>query len=297
MKYIFILGLGRSGTSWVSRTLAQSSSPLIYFEEPLTKLKEYPYNSNEEKWSVSANGSEKDIKFYKDTFKLFEYTTDRISEDVSGRCVFANNQFPNFIIIKEVHNLAVFHRLVEDLDYKAIIVYRDPLRILDSYFYNFNKRMNYRDEYLWLQKAVKHPNEIRDEKYKYLLQFLGDPIIDYLKRPFEDTEEYVRFFITILFNQIMLHRFDKNRKIPVSYKALCYNPKMIFEELCKSIGLEFGKNMLDFINDCSEDDDRQDPYSIRRTNYLLGKEKYKYLSDEQLQVLSEFSNGIDMGVL
>ena len=130
MRYVFVLGLGRSGTSWVSRVLATTNTPHIYFEEPFTKLKHYPHSEGMiEPWSVCPYAEQEKINWFTDIIENLPYDYENmIRERLINRSVFSNsseyNEYKNSLktieaeLMEKVYNIPTKNR---DLTNKEII--------------------------------------------------------------------------------------------------------------------------------------------------------------------------------
>ena len=290
MKYIFVLGNMRSGTSWVSRVIAQSPIPLRYFEEPFVKLKRYPKTVCKEPWSVHINDSKK-IKYYRNLLKTFETDFGVFKKDVVGISVLQNSDNPEYFVIKEVHNIPAFRKIVDGLDCKIVFTSRNPFRVLDSNLHNFGDGLRiYMDEYIWLHKAVRGNIKIKDKCYLKALESLNSATVDFIKEPIFNKDRYIQFFIVLLFNQRVLNYWDTESEntYMIQYEELCSDKITGFKNISDFIGFPFGDNVSDFLKNCSEVDNRKDPYSILRNKYLVGNAKYKFLTDEQIKVLGNF---------
>jgi len=293
MKYIFVLGNMRSGTSLVSRVLAQSPTPHCYFEEPFVKLKKQhylPIGGYVEPWSVYID--DKNIDHHQKLIEKFTTDFSVFKKDVVGVSVVRNSGEPQYYLIKEVHNIPAFSKIIDGLDYKIVFVKRDPSRILDSNFYNFRVRSVYKDEYKWLKEVLLGNRKVTDKFYSEAVESLNKPIADYIRKSDPNSkEEYIRFFFILLFNQFLLDSWNRNRKnsYMVEYENLCSSDKIKeFKKIFDFAGFVFNNGVVKFINKCSEVDDREDPYSISRNSYLISDAKYKYLTDEQIKILKGF---------
>lgn len=286
MKYIFLLGVGRSGTSWVGKVLSSTSDALIYFEEPITKFRKYPESNCWEKWSFNANASEETIDWYVDRLKRlpFEYE-ELLRSGIIKRSVHSNSENPEFVLIKEVHNLSAWHRVISKMEnVDVIVIDRNPYRILDSYFHNFPRRNNYVDEYRWLRECVLDSSKIKDKLYHEVVGMFSENALDYIKKPFSKTAEFIRFFISILFARNCVRRVCGNYYY-LPYEFLCKNPKFEFGSLFDTFNLSWDCGTDEILEQTMSKDERNEPYSVCRADILVGDKPFKYLTKGMVEIL------------
>lgn len=289
MKYVFILGNMRSGTSWVAQVLSQSPTPLCYLREPLTNLKKYPQTSEklQELWSVYVDSPE--INYYVSMLADLPFSR-KLLRSCHHTDIMSNSEKPKYLLIKEIHNIPAFHRILSSVDYKAVLIMRDPLRIVDSAFHNFRIRAMYRDEYAWLQKAAAGDTPISDKGYLYALKSLSPTMIKALCGPKQNIEEFVRVYIIVLFQHYILEYWAtvSANVYPIVYDDLCKDSISEFKKMFSFVGLKFNNKVEQFIAEHNQIDERNDPFSTFLSSYLIGTSPYKALTLGHIGILKYY---------
>lgn len=299
MKYVFVLGNCRSGTSWVSRTLSQSSTPLYYLEEPFVKLTTYTQKRFFEPWSFFCEDTQS-IDFYRRIIDCLPYNVSMFKPNESG---VSNTSHPKYILLKEIHNLPAFFKLISGLEYKIIFVRRNLFRSLDSWIYNFGGFDSwihnfvggaiYKDEYIWLRGAILGDFIVSDPFYLSAANLLPTSLQMYLRNSIDKVEAYIKLFIILLFNQLVLQQWSKvDRNIyTLQYEELCRNNIVEFSKVFDFVEFTFDDDIVEFIDSCTKNENRNDPYDIHRKHLLLGNTSYKILTSEQIAVLTAIMGG------
>lgn len=109
-----ILGPGHSGTTWLSYVLSKTPTPIRFFMEGLYQIDRSGHSENLSLSSVY------DLFLAERT--LDELAHQKLRDDADWK----------FCLIKEVHRLSETRTLLNRPSLKAILLTRDPVRIVDS---------------------------------------------------------------------------------------------------------------------------------------------------------------------
>jgi hypothetical protein len=134
---ILVLGVGRSGSTWLSNTLAKSSSIGRFYEEPLYKSK-FPILLNDfnhkEHTAIPNNENEK-YKVRLDKFiNLLQLST--MPENIFLKCgvdkTYRKRDDIGKVLIKEVHALLGYENFINKKQTKIILLKRNFYQHVDS---------------------------------------------------------------------------------------------------------------------------------------------------------------------
>lgn len=139
---VFVLGLGRSGTSLVINLLSQCSVRKRVLIEPLSK-----YDDILENGGIDLIGYEK----YGETKKYIKHKISSLLKGDMGFCkeyyddtVLVNDNDYNYILLKEVHKFFYLVDIFKEYTNNVFIVVRNEIDIIDSlYAKGYNPRFKY----------------------------------------------------------------------------------------------------------------------------------------------------------
>jgi hypothetical protein len=130
-----VLGVGRSGTTWIGKTLARSKTPLVYLEEPIFHVipstclhlggdhTAIPYSS------ITDKRHERLLN----TYQMFANSPyHRQLLNIRNFPIKKDDDDPKIVLIKEVHSLMATEFLVRKLACPVLAVQRNYITVVDS---------------------------------------------------------------------------------------------------------------------------------------------------------------------
>lgn len=251
-RTIFVLGIGRSGTSWLTEMLSLSATPHRSIGEPFSRLYEYPFVNKSPYipwWIPPNNPDSREMQWGRSV--LAELKTDYriIRPDLIVNTVresSTTNASPNVVIIKEVHNLLSFPSLLHSFPCdNVVLVTRDPARVVDSMF---SGHPNHHRRYL--QEEIQCVRQFVRGRHCYehgnIFNELMKKVTSENKMSSKQMQSlivnrnsvYTYAVVVHLINEF-LSRWLQNRDgaVTVSYENLCIQPLKLIQQLYTSLGL------------------------------------------------------------
>ncbi len=295
-KLRFILGAGRSGTSWVGRTLSESTTPLRYCHEILTYINPFFYYSSKNDYTAVHYKS--DLSYYAPLFKIFSYSA---CKDVSLKKFIPKREYQikrddkgfECVLHKEVHSLLGAEAIVRHFKCPVIFITRNPAYVIDSLFdYHDLKSTIWRNE----SNYIKEP-----EFQKKFLGKKGSGIVEALSKYPDDGDVRQNTIVgkAITVGAINKMLFDiagrYENVLYVKYEKLCHNPIEVFSQIHGFLGLEFSNSEIQKLeNTMSTKDEKYDPMSIyRNTKSQIGR-KLKSLTSSEFDKIVFILNALGL---
>jgi len=288
-KLRFILGCGRSGTSWMARTVAESDTPLRYCHEILTYVQ--PIYSYSRKFDHTATPYLQEIDETSSLASSFSVTTSPLvnwEKLLPGRerQVQRNDTDFEVVLHKEVHSLLAAEGMVRLFkDNKFVFVVRNPILNIDSLFnYHPLSAIIWRNEYDYIKKRA-FCNRFLDPEQAAMLKRM--------QRIYKDDGAERRStisakVITVAIINTMLIKLAREYKnvMLVRYEDLCLDPQKMFLHVCDFLGLEFNENRLENVLHSQKKKKSIDPMSIDKNSKMQIERKMYFLSTEEVDHLS-----------
>lgn len=133
-----VLGVGRSGTTWLASSLARSPSPITYIEEPFRRIRPLPVFDSGDDPSAIAYSAAPDtpelarLNAVAGLLSAYEPGMPLFYDDVRDRAVRREAEHAGAVIVKEVHALMGAEWLLQTSGCRAIVITRRFDRLLDS---------------------------------------------------------------------------------------------------------------------------------------------------------------------
>lgn len=292
-KLRLILGVGRSGTTWISNTLARTKTPAVFLEEPIYHV--YPpicLNNKLEHTAApyilnSGNVAERLLKTY------------RLLSDMDTRAyktLLAKRPFPikrddtdvEAVLIKEVHALLATEYLVSHLDCRAILISRHYITVVDSIL-NFS---DIRDPYLWNEF-----NHITEKNFlsRYFENEAAE--IEKIHRTIVNVSDFrlkaiavkalVVFLIQKMFTQIAAAH---NNVMLISYEEIMEDRDKMFEKMSDHLLIEYTKGNYSFGDDNPTHEREEN--NIARPDIEVLNRKNKFLSQYEVANVEQMFAGL-----
>lgn len=288
-KYIFILGLGRSGTTFLANLIAQSNTPMKVVLEPI-----FQSNSIIERYGGRENifcnpDNKNDINLYKKVFKSLWDSNDEIREPYKKNKIIRDDTKKEVIVIKEVHELLSFPDIICGFDSKIILIERNISRIIDSFYTGeFHKAsLKYLvHENNYLRKILK--SDARDRKV--LKQ--KKRAFDYYKRRYFYKRIYKLSAQMILIISFLKNKLANDGRVyRTNHELLSTDTKNEIKKIYQFIGLDYNEiaesRITKFINGNSNG-----TFDVIKNSYQIVNQKFKYLSDKDVKFINNLAQDV-----
>jgi hypothetical protein len=279
-----IIGPGRSGTSWLSKVLAKTSSPITFLNEPL-----HPFRI---KLTYGGKGDHTAVKYSKSLtlqspliklYSLLLSHRDNWIQHLPADIVIRSDNKAKYTLIKEVHSLLATEALLNYFNCRTILITRNPVYVVDSLLSIEGLRTA-----LWRAES-KH---VIDPEFMEGFNFSNkNKIIETLEK-FQDSPDnrkgvIISKTVTIAMTNKMLKILAQRyaNAVHITYEDLCSDPVERFKTLASFLNLERGSDFDNLLNDSFKKKSfSEDPYSIfRNTNEQLTR-PLKFLKEEEVKL-------------
>jgi hypothetical protein len=266
MKRIFVLGIARSGTTWLGDLVCLSKSSMRYLDEPFPKLKKenltlFSQNFEGVPWFSSFDADNVKIEEYSKLIKEFTFSDTPFREKFLTDTLKRNDKNPEYLVIKDVHNLGIYNKI---LDYfpeaKIVVITRDSKRVIDSRiktFGNSKKRPYFLPEYNNIKTKFKAKQKTGNEFIDNEISSLPDQVKKYLNRPSFLENRLLNRYIT---TEIMKRALEKwaqtdSRIFHVTHENLCKNAIEHVQSIYNHCELSFDEELAKEIKEMTEGND------------------------------------------
>ncbi len=274
-----ILGVGRSGTSWVSQVLSKSRRRCRFFSEPLFHIApRLPFHAVGDHTAVGyeevAQNHPLDLAYRLLTHRQFKG---------SGLTAPARNDDQwEICLVKEVHALLGTEGLLRAWRCPAILILRDPVYIADSLFAAQSLQSIYLDHEVvaaqqerFLERfALGHEDAVRDLIASACRREVRQQII--LKK-----------VICVGLIQSMFRCLAQDFPFVriVQYETLCQAPGKSFPLMAEALSLPWDDDMDAYLQQTTQGDGRTDDhYSVVRNTAQQKERAFKFLSPEEISL-------------
>jgi len=269
-KLRLVLGLGRSGTTWVGSTLAKSKTPLRYFEEPLFHINpKLKFNTPPDHTAIDFSENFPENHPLVRIYRIFCHQGMK-HPFLPRQFVKRNDDQFDVVLLKEVHGLLGTEALAKILNIPILVITRDIFSVIDSlinaqtidtpYLVNEYKLVQENDflnyyfpkETKVLQAAFSQIDRVSDKEERLLLEKL-----------------ITSFLITKMFEKIS----QKTKNILLkTYEDLCKKPNENYAQIAGFFSMDYREDDYIFRRKESTEDEGKGHYSlIRNTNQQLHK--------------------------
>lgn len=150
MKYLVVAGVGRSGTTFLARLMALSTTPMKVVMEPFPRAARHPNNGQVEPWSALPGSP--GVKWARRVLAGLTRSNKAINADVRDWTVEREDEGFGCVLVKLTHSLLALPEILKGLDYRCVAITRETARVIDSFFHGHTQEMRHylQDEYKWL---------------------------------------------------------------------------------------------------------------------------------------------------
>ncbi len=289
-KLKIVLGIGRSGTTWISNILATTRTPVRYFEEPLHHIRPIlNFSRKNDRTALNYYDEISNTHRLYIAYKLL--TVPKYNWDKIGLKSFLKRDTDDFqyCLVKEVHCLLATEALLSSLNVKAIIVIRNPIYIIDSIFnaqgisslYLINETEMIRKNIYFLKKNFPK-NFIKIQSMFNKIKSIKNA----RERKILETALTVAVLTSFLYN---ISKKNISNIYLIKYENLCMNPKKYFSEMSDFLSLSWddtGCNLLTESTAYKNGSDK-DPYSIFRNTSSQTDHPLKFLTKNEVYKINQ----------
>lgn len=286
-KLRFVFGVGRSGTTWLSSTLANTNTPIHFFNEPMN-----PFIHPMPFWNIG----DKNALSYKKKLSS-KHPLICLYNFISINNIDWNNYFPveNFIfsnvnpqviLVKEVHALLATEAVLKYFKSPTVFITRNPIYVVDSLLSFMNIQCS-----IWRTENFF----IRNSNFLNIYNFSNrDKLLKYL-RIYRDTpssrESVVigkAIVVGIINKMFTLLNSNYPNTMLLNYDKLCENPERIFQETSVFFNIAYDDKMKSYIERSTKGNYKdKNPYSVLRNTKSQINRKYKFITDDEAKKIKD----------
>lgn len=283
-----VLGVGRSGTSWVGRVLAHSETPLRYVHEPLFHVRPaLSLARGRDHVAIGYTQSLPPVHRLKTTYRALSARSWPPDLLRAPELLARNDQDWQVCLVKEVHALLATAPLLASLDVPCVILLRDPVYVLDSLLLAQGLRTPYLS-----QEAAAVQNPAFLDRYLPAERSALEAVFRRSAQLGEDrrriTAEKV---LTIATLQKMLEELGRTRKnaLVLHYEWLCKHPEQGLRAAAYHLSLQWEGGAARFLEETTRADnaDLTDPYSVSRPTSSQPDRPLRFLDTEEREAIQD----------
>lgn len=281
----FILGVARSGTTWIGNTLRRTDSSLRYLEEPLKAVKPPLY--------LSKKNDNVALPFAKNTFLDARFLTAYEAFCTSNfpYKTFFRNEYYNIYsqrnridknskitLVKEVHSLLGTEKILNNFKTKILFILRNPIYILDSQLSiggQFSFYLNNEGRF------ILHPEFTK--KFYPNLELFKKKLFKKINYETCSFKNYVNKLMTIIIIQNMFKILNSKYQNTylVEYEDIVENAEERFRDISSFFDIYYQKGQFLF-NEGKE----TNSFSLNYKNKNQNNRPFKYFSQQTVLKLN-----------
>lgn len=300
-----ILGLGRSGTTWLSSAINQTESSIRFSMEGLLafrpKVKLAPFKDRSAAPFLASIDKNHPLASFYGAVSAFDF--DVAQSKMEGPIV-RNDPAPQCTIVKEVHALLATEAVINYFKCPTAIITRDPLRIIDSLF----ARDGYQSHYLNREtgellgsrfvKEFRRPRTFlprsRHARSELLDRYFAgretqiQSVADVVKSKTDPRTRIVLAKIVTagLISEMLRQIASANSCCRhISYEELCEQPFDTVCEVANDFGIECGDKVRTFLREStSRKTNKADRFPVYRNQCQIGGQPFRFLTDLEVDL-------------
>ncbi len=291
VKYRFILGLGRSGTTLLETVASFTCSQIKLISEPLPKIRGLRRKKISDPSFCSPFDPDK-LLFSCEILKNI-FNSDLLLNNPQNRIIRSDIN-PDFCVVKEVHALFAFPVITQMLNAKAVIITRDSKRVIDSYFKGHTKNQR-----KYLKQEIKFTKMYLSGKFREKFQLLDDTllklnpeIISYIKKPALFTSEILmQYCITEIIKTYLItcaENYPQNF-LHIQFETLCTNPIEISKKVYDFLNLDFNEEVQTKIHNTTTSSSNG-YYDVAKNSRKILNQDFSCLSSKTLKQINRLES-------
>ncbi len=290
-----LLGVNRSGTTWMGEVLSRTSSPIRYFMEGLQYIKPLlQFTPVDDRLSISYHPELNLSHPLTKAYKAFLATNKGLDALNLTSCTHRNDLDYHYCLTKQVHSILATDGLLKVLNTKAILLVRDPVYVVDSLLSRDHlKSYSLTNEWKYIQDE-DFLNEFHPTRKKELLKTFKA-----LNGIFPNRYTIIlrKVFTVALINEMLVQLAEKYRSLCllVRYEKLLENPEEIFESCAKHFGLNWDEQIVSFLEKTTRNkNDNSTRMPIFRDQKAQHNRPFKFITDQETKKIRAFLTNLDL---
>lgn len=287
VKQVFVFGIGRSGTTLLSRLAALSCTPMRFINEPITCLHDAIAPDKVDTNFIAPNERERIAKM-REIIPFMEHET-AIFEPKMRLKIERDNPDAKCLLLKEVHALLAFPQVLAGLDCRIVVITRETSRVLDSYLLVEGNFAYLVEEFGFLADYVSGRITERYPTIDAALASVSPSVVRYLKRPKWLTSRLRRTVCTMeVIRHFLLAWAEKDERVlAIQYEDLCRQPIPKMMSVFSFLGLDYDARTERQIVEMTSGQSTE-YYATDKDSRLLLDQAYRKLMPSDLRWMGRF---------
>ena len=283
-----VLGVGRSGTSWVSEVLAKTKTRCRFLSEPLSQLRlRLPFQKLGDHTAVEYE----ELSNQHPLYAAYQLLAHRQFDASVLKATKRNDVDWQICLVKEVHALLGTEGLLRAWNPPTTFLLRDPIYVADSLFSAQSLGSIYLD------------HEVRAVQKGAFLERFVPRRRKVVKRAFAGAERMDERLRTILSKVICIHLLQEMfsmlaQEFPcattIRYEEFCENPRPTFQSAAESLSVKWDEATDAYLCKTTQADPLlSDPYSIMRNTAEQKARPFTFLSSKERSLCRSALEGLE----
>lgn len=297
MKNIFILGVGRSGTTWLGDLVSLTKSPIKYLDEPFPKLKKdillksFPFKYKVP-WFLPFDCTNQQLSEFLKVLSKFQDSNDVFRGNFLNHTLKKDDESFSNLLIKDVHQLGVYPRALANMpNTRIVIITRDTKRVVDSLFNTFGMDNNYlMSEYDYLKKRIRKNKSSGNIYIDAAIRSLSLEAISYFKKIhlFENKPKKLALIIHVISQSLILWANDDKRVLHVTHENLCLDIYKQIKHIYSHIELDYDSSILNMVKEKTTGSEHGS-FDTSKNSLAVLNQKYRVLDNKMLSDIEKLN--------
>jgi len=284
-KLRLILGLGRSGTTWLSRVLSESPTPIRFFMEGLFSVRPpFQFAAKGDHTAIEYRSTLSEQHPLLLTYQSLVASYNNWKAFGLDKHLMRNDKDWEFCLIKEVHSLLATEALLKSLRCPTVLVIRDPVYVIDSLFTRDGLNSIYLDNESQAVKDIAFLERFLQDQANPVLRVLNKVASHRAVRGGIILEKVLTAAIIQSMLRSLASEFPYTYLI--DYDDLCRSPEYFFRSISAFLTLDWGKTVEDFLTETTSSDpekEKRDKPVFRNTKKQVNR-RFKFLNQNEVSL-------------
>ena len=293
---LIILGIGRSGTTWISKIISQTEEPIRSIQEPIYDLgiKLHPHN-DQTSIPYSDKKSAKLIEKIYQACTLSKNTLKKMypKEHIYKNKIFKNDKGFKNTLIKEVHCLLATENIIKSINKPMVLITRNIERTIDSQLvFSGYYRPVLINEFEFIQEDSFLNRFFPKEKNKILNEIKRIKKIKTKKDSFIAKKSIVSILINEMFKKLGA---EYPNVLTISYEKTCDHSLKEYRKIAKHFNLTFGNKAKKALEDSQKkSSDSSHHNSIYRDTKNQKTKPFKFLTKKDFILINKIKDHVGL---